>query len=320
MAENFDERGDELLPKVEDAPELDLDDLYEAKDLLVRINKDLRESAKLMARREAKFLVRTYYQFQQSRLAATSRIREAAKVDEPMELLTWSRDNAITVEKDIKAALDVYAKQWRMGLWMQGICGIGPVISAGMLALLDIRRRPTVGHWWRHAGLDPTVTWGKGELRPWNATLKVLCYHAGECFFRTKNHDSSFYGKLFDVRKEREIKLNEEGKFADQAAFAAKKVGKSTDAYKSYSKGKLPKAHIHARARRWTAKLFLSHLHTMWYREYYEADPPFPFVFVHCDGDHRHYIAPPEVELRGGRLLTELLGPEDDLNQVDGEK
>jgi hypothetical protein len=44
-----------------------------------------------------------------------------------------------------------------------------------LLARIDIVKAPTAGHIWRYAGLDPTVRWNKGEKRPWNAGLKVLC-------------------------------------------------------------------------------------------------------------------------------------------------
>ena len=37
--------------------------------------------------------------------------------------------------------------------------GIGPVIAAGLLANIDIKQAPTVGHIWRFAGLDPTNKW-----------------------------------------------------------------------------------------------------------------------------------------------------------------
>lgn len=57
------------------------------------------------------------------------------------------------------------------------IHGIGPVISAGLLAHIDIHRAVTVGHIWRFAGLDPSVKWLKKTKRPWNAGLKVLCCH-----------------------------------------------------------------------------------------------------------------------------------------------
>ena len=56
---------------------------------------------------------------------------------------------------------------------------------------------------------------------------------------------------------------NDHGDYAERAALilTQKKFDKKTDAYKAYSSGNLPPAHIHAMARRYAVKLFLSHLH-----------------------------------------------------------
>ena len=40
----------------------------------------------------------------------------------------------------------------------------GPVLAAGLAAHLGSRDLPpTVGHWWRYAGLDPSQKWMSGE-------------------------------------------------------------------------------------------------------------------------------------------------------------
>ena len=56
-----------------------------------------------------------------------------------------------------------------------------------------------------------------------------------------------------------------------------KKIGKDTDAIKSYRVGKLPPAHIHARAKRYAVKLFLAHFHETGYRLHYGTEPPAPY-------------------------------------------
>ncbi|KKL21523.1 hypothetical protein LCGC14_2444610, partial [marine sediment metagenome] len=58
----------------------------------------------------------------------------------------------------------------------------------------------------------PTVKWGKGKKRPWNASLKVLCWHAGESFVKCHNREHDVYGKLYVERKARELARNAEGK------------------------------------------------------------------------------------------------------------
>ena len=54
------------------------------------------------------------------------------------------------------------------------------------------------------------------------------------------------------------------------------KIGKTTDAYKAYSVGKLPPAHIHARAKRYAVKMFISHLHEIWYEVELGKPAPVP--------------------------------------------
>ena len=62
-----------------------------------------------------------------------------------------------------------------------------------------------------------------------------------------------------------------------------KKIGKDTDAYAAYSQGRLPPAHIHARAKRYAIKLFLAHLHHKMYMEHYGKEPPLPYAIAHLD-------------------------------------
>ena len=146
---------------------------------------------------------------------------------------------------------------------------------------------------WRFAGLDPTLTWEKGQKRPFNAALKVLAFKIGESFVKVQNNDKDVYGKLFVQRKAFEAARNERGELADQAVakLAKFKIGKDTDAYKAYSVGKLPPAHIHARARRWTVKLLLAHTWEEMYRRHYGKAPPLPYPVSHLG--HAHKIERP---------------------------
>jgi len=177
-------------------------------------------------------------------------------------------------------ALDKYADSKEVCRWMQSICGIGPVISAGLHAHIDITKCPTVGHIWSFAGLDPTKKWEAKTERPWNAKLKVLCWKIGQSFVKVSNNEADFYGKIYQSRKALEMERNEAGLFADQAAdiLSKKSYKKDTDAYKAYIVGKLPPAHIQARAERYAVKIFLSHMHAVWYEMHYGEKPPKPFA------------------------------------------
>jgi len=171
--------------------------------------------------------------------------------------------------------------------------GIGPVLSAGLLAHIDIEKAPTVGHIWSFAGLVEGQVKQKGVKLPWNADLKVLCWKIGESFVKVSNNPKDIYGHIYAARKGYETAKNEAGDYAQQAEkiLAGKNCGHETEAYKAYFQGKLPLAHVHARAKRYAVKLFLAHWHHVAYETKYGTLPPKPYV-ISIKG-HADYIAPP---------------------------
>lgn len=130
-------------------------------------------------------------------------------------------------------------------------------------------------------------------IRPWNASLKVLCWKIGESFIKVQSNEKDYYGKLYAKRKAMEQMKNERGDFAETAKeiLQRKRFGKDTDAFKHLSGGKLPPAQIHARARRYAVKMFLSHLHEVMWRVVHNSAPPVPYVIEHMG--HRDYLAVP---------------------------
>src|SRR5262245_5046640 len=183
-----------------------------------RLSRDLRKAASTLSTSEARFLVDHYYMMQRDRIRAAHQVRQLRDSGEPHEVLTWLNDNTGVLEASIKGALGVYAASQPVGKWAQSITGIGPVISAGLLAHIDITKAPTVGHIWRFAGLDPTVKWEKKTKRPWNARLKVLCWKAGESFVKLHNNKRCFYGHLWTMQKLIYIQSNESGAYAERSA------------------------------------------------------------------------------------------------------
>ena len=249
---------------------------------LKRLTRDLKAATTTLSPHEVRFLVDAYYQMQEDRKRSVNQVRALSSSGEPHEVLTWLAANTATLERNIKTALDAYSTADFVGRWAKSITGIGPVIAAGLSAHIDITRAPTVGHIWRFAGLDPTVTWAKKTKRPWNASLKTLCWKIGESFVKVSNHDQDVYGHLWADRKLKEIARNDAGELADQAQhkLATCKIGKTTDAYTHYSAGKLPPAHIHARAKRWSVKLFLAHWHSVAYRHHHGEMAPKPYALT----------------------------------------
>jgi hypothetical protein len=260
---------------------------------VVKLTKDLKRAAVDLTDSEARYLVDAYYTIQEYRISTAAQVREAKKIGEPNEVIDWMFDHLETLEHQIKRALDMYTDSKPIGKWAKSICGIGPVLAAGLIANIDITKAPTAGHIWSFAGLDPTQEWNKGEKRPWNARLKVLCWKIGESFVKVSGNDKDFYGKYYVERKQQETAKNEALAYSDQAAAKLEKykIGKDTDAYKSYSVGKLPPAHIHARAKRYAVKLFLAHYQQVAYELHYGTKPPNPYPIAVLG--HAHMIEPP---------------------------
>ena len=203
-----------------------------------------------------------------------------------------------------------------------GICtcnsiyGIGPIISAGLLAHLDVKKADTPGNFLSFAGMiDPKrQPWEKKQKRPWNAKLKTLVtVRMGETFVKFSGQDKCVYGKLYAKKKRSLINQNANGEFSKHALERSKDVDKKTIAYQWYSgqypgsrmggdfflltlpqreslmkkcrveegagTPMLPPAHVHARARRYVAQMVLSHLHYVMYEDYYGKTYEFlPYV------------------------------------------
>jgi hypothetical protein len=317
----FDPAADEVLP---------LHDLIP----VAKLTRDLRQAARTLTTTEARWLVDVYYQSQRDRIRAGHQQRTTAEGGEPHEVLSWLGDQRMVLERQVAGALDAYSAGHPVGVWARSITGIGPIISAGLIAniyvglwcqtchgqtkeMCDARQAnkklklpahsfapvescPTVGHIWRFAGLDPTVKWSKNTKRPWNGALKRLCWLIGESFVKVSNLERDTYGKIYVARKAQENQRNDAGRFADQAkaSLSEKKFGEDTQARKFYEQGKLPPARIHLRAERYAVKLFLSALHEVWFFSEFGRLPPKPYVIEHLG--HAHYIAPPNMHLIPG--------------------
>jgi hypothetical protein len=288
--------------------------ITEAMEPLKRLTRDLAKAAITLSPHEARFLVDAYYLMQHNRISAAHQMRTLDKGNEPHEVIDWFAVQSEMLENQVKRALDKWTDSQPVSIWAKSICGIGPVIAAGLLAHIDITRCETAGHIWSFAGLNPEMVWEKKTKRPYNASLKALCaFKLGESFVKVQANDNDIYGRVFAMRKKQELEFNDNLKFKALAEERVAVVGKTTDAYKAYSVGKLPPAHLHARARRYAVKLFLAHYHMVAYFEHHKVLPPFPYAFSHLEG-HIHFIAPPHADLIEG-LVPAVKVYEEELRQ-----
>lgn len=289
------EKQSKLLHQVEPEAELGFDPIR-------RLTKDMKEAAKSFTINEVQYLVTYYYQQQENRKMSGNQVRALSASEQPCLLLKWLEDQTRSLESRIKLALDIWTDNHPVGVWCKSIYGIGPIITAGLLAHINLKkaavrdgvaRTPLASDLWSYAGLA-NKEWLPKTKRPWNAELKTLCYKAGECFVKFSNNPKCFYGHLYRQRKDLETARNERGEFAEQAKLKLEKfkIGKNTDAYAAYSIGKLPPAHIHARARRYAVKIFLAHFYMRLFEHEFGKPAPAPYAISILG--HGHMILPPE--------------------------
>src|SRR5579859_4783553 len=133
-------------------------------DAVTKMTKGIKAAVTTLNPHEVRFLVGQYYAIQEYRKSSNNQVRALDQAHQPKEVLNWLAGNMDMLENQIKGALAVYSKSTIIGKWAESICGIGPVISAGLQAHIDIEKAPTVGHIWSFAGLNPVNPWvGKKE-------------------------------------------------------------------------------------------------------------------------------------------------------------
>lgn len=140
-------------------------------------------------------------------------------------------------DADIRAAV----KEYPIYEYLSRVKGLGPTLSAQLIAMIDIERAQTVSALWRYAGLGVVVGDDgvgarerpvKGEKLHYNARLKKVCYLIGTSFLKS----GSPYRAVYDAGRE----------------------------YYEAARPEWTKARQHMAAQRRMVKHFLAHLWEVW--------------------------------------------------------
>jgi hypothetical protein len=171
------------------------------------------------------------------------------------ELEQWYETfDALEVRLDKQVAAKV--KDWPIYPYITAVRGIGPMLAAKVVSLVDIERANTVSALWRYAGF--AVINGererpvKGERLHYNKRLKTACYLVALSFLR----QGSPYRRIYDSAKE------------------------YYQANRDWTKG-----HIHMASLRKMTKVFLAHCWFYW--RTLEGLPTRP-LYVHEKLGHEH--------------------------------
>lgn len=347
------------------------DEELSTKIYVEKLNKDIITNIKKykpITKEQAVVIIRTFYSMQDNRIKINNQIKAIQKnnPDESYDALEHLYEQAVILEKESEKIINLFYRKQPIKWFFDQTIGIGPVLSAGLISMIDIHKAPYAGHIWSYAGLI-NKKWNKGEKRPWNAELKTLCWKIGQSFIKFKDNPNGFYGKLYDerkalywkrnmngeyinrinneIKKERDINKLDTGKYFYQGQIDPNKliiemenVQKRKDAIKlekaiSKANGEkvkkyitptldvnncmasldkhgnpinglpmLPPAHIDAMAQRYVVKVFLSHLHKMWWE--YETNTPAPRPYIIEHGGHHDFIEPPQSFPKNFKIPT----------------
>lgn len=285
----------EIVTEVEDLPE----------STPVRLSKaDAAEMAKSLTKEEVRWLCDTYYQLQDFRKASGNQVRAAGETGEPSSALVWTFGQMETTEAALRRIMDEWTSLSIVGQWCKSIVGIGPVLAANLIATFN-PDKPTVGHWWRFAGLDPTMKWEKGQKRPYSAKAKLLCWKIGDSFVKVSGRDNAIYGQMYRERKALEVKRDTDGEHEFQAKMTLLEKNITEPKTKAaYESGHLPAGRLDLRARRYAVKLFLANLHEVMYFVTHNEMPPKPYVIEHLG--HVDWMGVPNVDLIPGLREAEV--------------
>ena len=170
-----------------------------------------------------------------NRVGALERAADTGNGETEAMMQRWLEHFA-AVEKQADADIKAAVKEYGIYEYVSRVKGIGPMLAAQLVALIDIERAATVSALWRYAGY--AVFDGererprKGERLSYNARLKKVCYLVGTSFLKS----SSPYRAVYDSARE----------------------------YYAANRPDWTAAHQHMAAMRRMIKHFLAHLWQVW--------------------------------------------------------
>lgn len=182
--------------------------------------------------------------------------------------------------------------------WIETIDGVSYLSLAAVIGSAgDLHRYPTVQSLWKRMGLAVMPNGRQRAMRDaeqaklhgYSPMRRAIMWNIGASILRSQSRRNEKvedpetgkkvktevvtkpagpWREIYDNRRAYETAKNEAGDYAEQATLrlAEAQFGKTTEAYKAYSKGKLPPLHLHMRAQRYLEKMWLKQLWIEWRR------------------------------------------------------
>ncbi len=262
-----------------------------------------------------KQLVASYYGVQKERIAMGNRItmliKEYGETENIKKLMDVYKESEV-IEKTILKHIRPILREFPIYTeWLKYVMGIGEVLSAGLIAGIKTPERfENISKLWKYCGLHvvngEAPSRRKGAKVDWSPFMQTLCWKIGESFVKTRG----FYRQMYDIFKKDEERKSEEGivreidkcigyvprdeeviEIVGNTPLTKAKIEKlKKKGFKELRVG-LTRAHVHARAKRKTVKLFIAHLWIKWRQlEGLPITKPYANVIL----GHSEFIEPPE--------------------------
>lgn len=209
---------------------------------------------------------------QKNRMAFEARlqaIERGSDTSEPkqVELLQGWYEKFLAMEKEVDSQIKEEIDNYLIIEYVIEIKGVGPMLAAKLVSMIDIHQCNTVSALWRYCG--QAVIDGKAERRVageklhYNHTLKSTLYVLAGSFLKS----NSPYRQIYDKAKETYMSQRQDW----------------------------TKSHVHLASMRKMIKVFLQHLWITWRTI---EGLPTRGLYVHEYMDHTTYIEPQELGWR----------------------
>ena len=154
--------------------------------------------------------------------------------------------------------------------WLKSIRGISHLLSAQLIAYIDINKFNRVSSIWHYCGMHVNngvaPKRSKGSKIDWNPQLRMICYKISDSFIKQRTPK---YREIYDKEKEKQlILLDKTTDDMKPKAFLSKSKGKEGTIEKLKPKIDMSppksKLHVENRARRKAVKEFLKDFYLEW--------------------------------------------------------
>lgn len=159
MEKKFNDEND-ILQINEEYEKIEIDNISASKTGLQKIDQ--------VSKQDIKTLVKLYYETQRLRIIASAYTVADKKNSEDLLITNAFSPDAQDykiIEKNIENQLMAVCKSQEVGRWLLGICGIGPVLAAGLLSYFDVTKANYASNFVSYAGLND-------QNRPWLGAVK----------------------------------------------------------------------------------------------------------------------------------------------------